>query len=117
MHLTRVDLPAPLSPTSAVTSPSLAVKSTLRSTSTGPKLLFIPRNCMIGSFATSVLPFLGVFVGTGGRPPRCCGGRPPGPGVRWCQVLLDAGGRAERRVAAGAHRVLGRVLVVDRLGD
>src|SRR6185437_1962800 len=44
-HLTSVDLPAPLSPTSAVTSPARTVKSTPCSTCTGPKCLSTPRSC------------------------------------------------------------------------
>ena len=48
-HLTSVDLPAPLSPTSAVTSPARTVKSTPCSTCTGPKCLSTPRSCRIGS--------------------------------------------------------------------
>src|SRR5690349_8157751 len=42
--LTRVDLPAPLSPTSAVTSPGYTWKSTSCSTCTTPKLLLTPRS-------------------------------------------------------------------------
>src|SRR3954451_23972501 len=42
MHLIRVDLPAPLSPTSAVTSPARTVKSTPLSASTAPKCLRTP---------------------------------------------------------------------------
>src|SRR4051794_7810849 len=52
MHFTSVDLPAPLSPTSAVTSPGVTAKSTLCRTSTAPKLLLIPRIWRIGSVAT-----------------------------------------------------------------
>src|SRR5512139_3179318 len=52
MHLIRVVLPAPLSPTSAVTSPALTVKSTSCSTWTGPKLLFTPVSSRI-----SLTPF------------------------------------------------------------
>src|SRR3954451_6502816 len=48
----RVDLPAPLSPTSAVTLPAYACMSTPLSTSTGPKLLRMSRISMIGT-ATS----------------------------------------------------------------
>src|SRR5256885_14789314 len=47
-HLTSVDFPAPLSPTSAVTSPVYAVKSTSRSTCTAPKLLLIRRSSSNG---------------------------------------------------------------------
>ena len=48
MHLTNVDLPAPLSPTSAVTSPAFAVKSTEESTWTGPNDLSTPRSSSVG---------------------------------------------------------------------
>src|SRR5882762_5470684 len=48
MHLTSVDLPAPLSPTSAVTSPGRMARSTSWSTCTGPKLLFIALSSRIG---------------------------------------------------------------------
>ena len=48
MHLISVDLPAPLSPTSAMTSPARTSKSTSVSASTEPKLLRIPRASSIG---------------------------------------------------------------------
>src|SRR5450432_2976202 len=51
-HLTRVDLPAPLSPTSAMTSPGNTLKSTLCSTWIAPKLLLIPRKARMGESAT-----------------------------------------------------------------
>jgi hypothetical protein len=41
MHLTRVDFPAPLSPTRAVTSPAYASKLTSFRTLTGPNDLVI----------------------------------------------------------------------------
>src|SRR3954454_3896648 len=46
--LISVDLPAPLSPTSAITSPGYARKSTLVSACTGPKLLETPRSSSSG---------------------------------------------------------------------
>src|SRR6266704_1971309 len=49
MILTRVDFPAPLSPTSAVTCPAYASKSTPRRTWTGPNDLSIPRRRMVGT--------------------------------------------------------------------
>src|SRR5256885_8997477 len=55
-HLTRVDLPAPLSPTRAVTSPAFAVRSTSRRTWTAPKLLLIPRISRRGAAAVTVAP-------------------------------------------------------------
>ena len=42
--LTSVDLPAPLSPTSATTSPAWTSKFTSESASTGPNLLLTPLN-------------------------------------------------------------------------
>src|SRR5215470_8892053 len=48
-HLIRVDLPAPLSPTSAITSPERTSKSTPRNASTDPKLLKIPRSSSVGA--------------------------------------------------------------------
>src|SRR5450432_863691 len=51
-HFTRVDLPAPLSPTSAMTSPRKTLKSTLCSTWIAPKLLLIPRRARMGESAT-----------------------------------------------------------------
>ncbi len=48
MHLISVDLPAPLSPTSAITSPARTSKSTSVSASTEPKLLRMPRASSIG---------------------------------------------------------------------
>src|ERR1700753_2774723 len=44
--LIRVDLPAPLSPTSALTRPGWTWRSTPLSTSTGPKLLRMSRSSM-----------------------------------------------------------------------
>src|SRR4051812_1802915 len=49
MHFTNVDLPAPLSPTRAVTSPGYTAKSTSWRTWTAPKLLFSPSTRRIGS--------------------------------------------------------------------
>ena len=49
MHFTTVDFPAPLSPTSAVTSPGYTWKSTSWRTWTGPKLLFSLLMDKIGS--------------------------------------------------------------------
>src|SRR5664279_2598074 len=48
MVLTRVDLPAPLSPTRAVTWPGITVKSTSCRTWTTPKLLLTPRSARRG---------------------------------------------------------------------
>src|ERR671933_1987138 len=51
MHLIRVDLPAPLSPTSAITSPSRTSKSTSWSACTEPKLFETSRSSRVGGFA------------------------------------------------------------------
>src|ERR1044072_8093876 len=72
-HLINVDLPAPLSPTSAVTSPGRTVKSTSCSTWTGPKLLLIPISSRRGSLIFPPHPL-------GGRAPTGPGGPPPGGG-------------------------------------
>ena len=48
MHLISVDLPAPLSPTSAITSPDRTSKSTSSSALTDPKLLQMPRVSSVG---------------------------------------------------------------------
>src|ERR1700751_747256 len=51
MVLTSVDLPAPLSPTSATTSPGRTSKSTSWSACTGPKRLLTPSRARSGPFA------------------------------------------------------------------
>src|SRR6266516_2881490 len=56
MILIRVDLPAPLSPTRAVTSPAGAAKSTSLSACTAPNRLFTPRSSSRGVLATSWPP-------------------------------------------------------------
>src|SRR3954454_20611430 len=92
MHLTNVDLPAPLSPTSAVTWPGYTTKSTSRSTCTGPKLLSMPRSSSRGVSVTTV-PF---HDRAGGRH-----GTPTGR-IGVGQSLLDTGLRAHGGVVAGA---------------
>jgi hypothetical protein len=72
MHLTNVDLPAPLSPTSAVTSPAFAVKSTEESTWTGPNDLSTPRSSSVG---LAVMSYHLLCRARGGRRGR---GDPPG---------------------------------------
>src|SRR6185437_14681778 len=47
-HLISVDLPAPLSPTSAITSPARTSKSTSDSASTDPKVFVMPRSSRSG---------------------------------------------------------------------
>src|SRR3954468_16952571 len=58
-HLTRVDLPAPWSPTGAVTSSVYTSSPTSCRTWTGPKLLSIPRSSRRGVAATDGSPSLG----------------------------------------------------------
>src|SRR4051794_41791184 len=102
--LTSVDLPAPLSPTSATTSPERISKSTSWRACTGPKLLLTPWSASTG---VSVLIHL-LLRSSGGRrrpvaPPAdrlLLDGRPPsgGPGplggeLLWRpqQIPLDRG--------------------------
>src|SRR5215203_2102448 len=54
--LIRVLLPAPLSPTSAVTRPLRTTRSTSWSTCTAPKLLFTPRSSKSGSVPADRAP-------------------------------------------------------------
>src|SRR5918999_1194446 len=56
MHLISVDLPAPLSPTSAITSPFDTWKSTSNSAWTAPKLLETPTSSRTGVSVTFVSP-------------------------------------------------------------
>src|SRR3954451_17257420 len=90
--LISVDLPAPLSPTSAITSPANARKSTLVSACTGPKLFETSRSSSVG---VSVL-----FMG------ERCGGR---RGTPHGLLLL-----AELRVHAGADVAPLQIPVLDR---
>ena len=62
MHLMRVDLPAPLSPTSAMTSPEATWKSTSKRAWTAPKDLETFRSSSIGESG-----------GAGWRPPVSVG--------------------------------------------
>src|SRR4051794_39091984 len=100
MHLTSVDLPAPLSPTRAVTSPAWALRAMSCRTWTGPKLLSMPRNSRVG------VSVMGEAPGDWRGGPRATGGGGPlvRPGAR---ALLDAGLRAQRVVVAGAQLRLG----------
>src|SRR3989475_3334815 len=63
-HLTSVDLPAPLSPTRAITSPSRTSKSTSSSACTDPNAFEMPRSSRVGaslmrSFTTEEAPRTG----------------------------------------------------------
>src|SRR6059036_2713349 len=55
MHLMRVDLPAPLSPTRAITDPSRTMKSTSVSACTEPNDLEIPRTSRSGLSFTALV--------------------------------------------------------------
>src|SRR6266540_6762846 len=108
MHFTRVVFPAPLSPTSAVTSPFRASKLTCLSTCTAPKLLSTPliRRITSSGIAELLHP-PGGFVAAGRAGSR---DRPP------TDVSADSGCRALGGVCAGARLGLRRVTVVDRIG-
>src|SRR5579884_1276381 len=56
MHLISVDLPAPLSPTSAITSPERTSKSTSWSACTDPNAFETPRTSSVGASAMSCVP-------------------------------------------------------------
>src|SRR3954471_15425283 len=66
MVLTRVDFPAPLSPTSAMTSPVRTSKSTSASAWTDPNDFVIPRSSKVGVSVT-VSRFLPQRIGGGAR--------------------------------------------------
>src|SRR2546423_9068338 len=68
-HLIRVDLPAPLSPTSAMTSPSRTSKSTSASACTDPNDFEMPRSWRIGVSLTGVGFPTTKSVGTPARAP------------------------------------------------
>src|SRR5437667_10394721 len=106
-HLIKVDLPAPLSPTSAMTSPSRTSKSTSASACTDPNDFEMPRSWRIGVSLTGVGFPTTKPVGTPARAP------PPVSPV-W---LL-----AELRELADAHVALLQELVREEsrvvgLGD
>src|ERR1700694_5731071 len=61
MHLINVDLPAPLSPTRAITSPARTSKSTSLSACTEPKLLLIPRTASAGTTAVGAAGLVAVI--------------------------------------------------------
>ena len=73
MHLISVDLPAPLSPTSAMTSPGDTWKSTSNSAWTAPKLFETPCSSRTGVSVT-IQSLLLALQRIRGRP----GGTPPG---------------------------------------
>ena len=76
-HLISVDFPAPLSPTSAITSPARTSKSTSVSAWTEPKLFEMPRHLEQGRWlaagssvdagVSGVIVMAGVFQSGAGR--------------------------------------------------
>src|SRR5690606_18832253 len=80
MHLTGVDWPAPLSPTSAVTSPAWMAKSTSCNTCTAPKLLYSPRSSSSGCWSvpfTVLLPGWRSVMARSARTTRVMQGHSP----------------------------------------
>src|SRR5881392_2524716 len=69
MHLISVDLPAPLSPTSAITSPSFTSKSTSVSACTEPNDLERPRSWRSGDGSLILAEFLRMTVEAPRRAP------------------------------------------------
>src|SRR6266516_4315062 len=107
MVLTRVDLPAPLSPTSPTTSPGATSKSTPSRACTAPNRLLTPLRARSG-----VLEFIlsRPFLRRRGGPPR---GR-PAPRLS----LLDPGRLARRLVGGRADLGHGpEVVLHDRVLD
>src|SRR5205823_12354647 len=107
-HLIRVDLPAPLSPTSAMTSPWRTSKSTSLSACTDPNDFEIPRSWRIGVSLT----VSGLFPTR--KPVEAPAGAPPTADPLWLT--------AELRELADAHVALLQELVLEesrvvRLGD
>src|SRR4051794_13169359 len=94
MHLMRVDLPAPLSPTRAMTWPGATWKFTWYRACTAPKLFDTPRSSRIGSL---LLTF-----SLRSRQLRPAGGAAVTRRRRMA-TGLQAGVRAELRELAGAH--------------
>src|SRR5215210_2063569 len=75
MHLISVDLPAPLSPTSAMTSPERTSKSTSVSASTWPKRLETLRASSVGAVSAVGVGVVSATASvTSARPPWSGGG-------------------------------------------
>src|SRR5918998_1504613 len=100
MHLTSVDLPAPLSPTRAVTSPRRTVRSTSCSTCTGPKLLLTALSSRIGVVTGFSLSPDAELLADGGRVGHADLGRRDAPGVHDLLdiVLGDQDGSQQHRL-------------------
>src|SRR5215207_5890115 len=102
---TSVDLPAPLSPTSATTSPGRTSKSTSLSAWTGPKLLLTPFRASTGVLS---LAFITRLLSRGRTR-----GAPRGAPAFSSRHLLDASFLAASGVLAGADLVHRPELVLD----
>src|ERR1700710_2794922 len=106
MHLMRVDLPAPLSPTRAMTSPDETWKSTSNRAWTAPKLFETPFSSKMGVSVTLSNPPPGSRGRWGGG-----AAAPPSP-----SCLADARLRAQRGVLADADLTgLQEAVVEDHL--
>src|SRR4051812_31788898 len=105
MHLTSVDLPAPLSPTSAMTSPLLTWKSTPFSACTAPKCLWTSRSSRRAS-VLNLVPPPSVWRSVGRRH------RGDAPASR-SRPLLDSGLLAGRCVLPCADLLRGQEPVGD----
>src|SRR6201996_4195433 len=106
--LISVDLPAPLSPTSAVTCPAGTSRLMSVSACTGPKFFPMPRSRSSGSASfTMRLPACRTRPGCG------TAGTVPHPGERCFLGLADSGGRALGLVGAGAELGCRHELVRD----
>src|SRR5436309_98752 len=115
MHLMSVDLPAPLSPTSAITSPAATSKSTSVSAWTEPKLFDRPRMERVG--VTDVVVDMVAVDVWGAREAVVGGGDRLDVVVRPSQHLLED--RQRLLVVPSRHRLiralLERALAVQRL--
>src|SRR5690242_8583228 len=102
-----VDLPAPLSPTSAVTCPAQASRSTPLRTCTAPKLFWIPRR--LSSGAVLVVPVDSVMLPHSWdrrpRPAGMVGAGCSAPAVDG-DGPLEAGGRTRAGPAPGVTECL-----------
>src|SRR4051794_36619659 len=104
MPLMRVLLPAPLSPTSAVTWPGRTSRSTPRSTCTAPKLFWMPRRLSIGSTDADCPDFSGASTDTGFSSSRVWAGASgweKGPGARPVGTGPRSGAAGAARAASG----------------
>src|SRR5215212_9802984 len=88
MHLISVDLPAPLSPTSAMTSPERTSKSTSVSASTWPKLLETLRASSVGAVSAVGVGVVSATASvTSARPPWGGGGAHRSAPAGWLVLL------------------------------